>query len=261
MQGLQLFFWRLRVLVRAVALTTYIAWFHHRGRGVVRNLTRHPRGSRSWSDKTRGRYIWRVARRFWAQPIINLARARIEVIGRGYLDDTGICVVAANHESAFDIPLAVGIIEGGRFIVKKEIARLPVFGKAALHGGQIIVDRSNNAQAVVAIKAGLVVWPNARLVIFVEGTRTRTGEMGPFKKGAFHIALDTKLPIVPMAISNAFRVLPPNSIMRVTPDVHVTVEFGKPIIVHASDTVLSLMTETRAQIERMRARHAARASP
>ncbi|MSR76035.1 MAG: 1-acyl-sn-glycerol-3-phosphate acyltransferase [Candidatus Ryanbacteria bacterium] len=258
MKGFQLFFWRLSILVRAVLLTTYISWFHRRGCGAVRNLARYQ--SRA-SDKVRGRYIWRVARRFWAQPIINLTRARVEVIGREHLDDARAYIVAANHESAFDIPLAVGIVEGGRFIVKREISRLPVFGKAALHGGQIIVDRANNAQAVAAIHAGIKVWPNARLVIFVEGTRTRTGEMGPFKKGAFHIALDTKLPIIPMAISGAFRVLPPNSIMRVTPGVHVTVEFGKPIIVHEWDTVLSLMTETRAQIERMLARHASRASP
>lgn len=258
MEGFRLFFWRLSILVRAVLLTTYVAWFHHWSQGAVRILARN---RHVWGEKTRGRYIWRVARRFWAQPIINLTRARVEVIGREYLDDARACVVAANHESAFDVPLAVGIIEGGRFIVKKEISRFPVFGKAALHGGQIIVDRTNNAQAVAAIHAGMKVWPNARLVFFVEGTRTRTGELGSFKKGAFRTALDTKLPIVPMAISGAFRILPPNSIMRVTPDVHITVEFGKPINVNEWDTVLSLMTETRTQIERMLARHASYASP
>lgn len=257
MKGFRLFFWRLSILARAVFLTTYIAWFHRRGRGAVCNLARW----RWASDRVRGRYIWRVARRFWAQPIINLARARVEVIGREHLDDVGACVIAANHESAFDIPLTVGIVEGGRFIVKKEISRFPVFGKAALHGGQIIVDRADNAQAVAAIHAGMNDWPTSRLVFFVEGTRTRTGELGPFKKGAFRTALDTRLPIVPMAISGARRVLQPNSIMRVTPDVHVTVEFGKPVIVHASDTILSLMTETRTQIERMLARHASYASP
>ncbi len=258
MKGFQLFFWRLSILVRAVLLTTYIAWFHHWSQGAVRILARN---RHVWSEKTRGRFIWRVARRFWAQPIINLTRARVEVIGREYLDDVGACVIAANHESAFDVPLGVGIVEGGRFLVKREIGRFPVFGGAALHGGQIIVDRTNNAQAVAAIHAGMEAWPNARLVIFVEGTRTRTGEMGPFKKGAFRIALEHALPIIPVAISGARRVLPPNSIVRITPDVRVTVEFGKPIIVHESDTVASLMAETRTQIERMRARHASCVSP
>jgi len=264
MGNVRLFFWRLGVLWRAVVLTIYIAWVRGYGKGVVRRLAYYNRDYiffarwRRWSDKTRGRYIWRVARRYWAQPIINLSRTRVEVIGREYLDDVGACVIAANHESAFDIPLAVGIIENGRFVVKREIERLPVFGKAAFHGGQIIVDRKDNAQAVAAIKAGMKKWPHSRLVFFVEGTRTRTGEMGPFKKGAFRTALDAGLPIVPMAITNAFRVLPPNSILRVTPAVRVIVEFGRPIIIQEGDTTESLMSRARTHIQLMRARHAKR---
>ncbi|MFW6201263.1 MAG: lysophospholipid acyltransferase family protein, partial [Gemmatimonadota bacterium] len=116
-----------------------------------------------------------------------------------------------------------------RFIAKKELARIPIFGHAWIAAGHISVDRSNRAAAIESLqRAGrLVREDNSSVVIYPEGTRSPTGRMLPFKKGAFMLALHTGIEIVPVAVSGTRAILAKGE-WRVRPG-PIHVRFGEPV--------------------------------
>jgi 1-acyl-sn-glycerol-3-phosphate acyltransferase len=202
-----------------------------------------------WSERTRGRYVWRVAQKFWARWIVDRIGVRLTIEGRGTVDWSRPHIVVANHQSTLDVLLLVSLVDSGRFVAKKEVLRYPVVGAAVRHGGQIVIDRRNHAQAMAAIRHGMRVWPDSNLVFFAEGTRTRTGQLQPFKKGAFAVAREARLPILPVAISGTFDALPKGSLLRLRRRPRVRIAFGAEIPPH--EDVLALTARTREAIARM----------
>ena len=96
--------------------------------------------------------------------------------------------------------------------MKKELRRIPFVGKACVSAGHIFIDRSNSVRAKQSIeKAEERLRNGSSVVIFPEGTRTRTGKLMRFKRGAFAIAADLHLPVVPITIKGAFEVMPTDS--------------------------------------------------
>ena len=96
--------------------------------------------------------------------------------------------------------------------MKKEIKKIPLVGKACEYAGHIFIDRSNSRSAVRSIEtAGKRLINGASIVIFPEGTRTNDGEIGKFRRGAFLLASDLNLPLVPITIKGAYEALPRNS--------------------------------------------------
>jgi 1-acyl-sn-glycerol-3-phosphate acyltransferase len=204
------------------------------GRRALQVLKRHAGGTdggadRSWSDATRGRYIWRVAHKFWARWILDVGRVRMTIVGYDRVDWRQPCVVVANHQSTIDILALIAILQDGRFVAKREVLRYPVLGAAARFGAQIVIDRADHVQAMAAIRAGMRQWPRCHIVFFPEGTRTRTGQLGPFRRGAFAVARETGLAIVPVAISGTFAALAKGSLLRLGRRPAIRVEFGAPI--------------------------------
>ncbi|MFN8628179.1 MAG: lysophospholipid acyltransferase family protein [Candidatus Binatia bacterium] len=246
------------VIVLAAFLRTLLV-----GRRAVRVLQahyagggcRHPR--HAWSEAARGRYIWRVAHRFWARWILQFAGAKLSTVGYEHLDWRQPYVVVANHQSTVDILALVAIMDNGRFVAKKEVLHYPVLGGAARYGGQIVIDRGDHVQSMAAIRAGMSQWPRCHIIFFPEGTRTRSGELGSFRFGAFAVAQEMRLAIVPVAISGAFQALRKGSLLRLRRHPEIRVEFGAPISAGAAtkEEIPRLAAAVRARIADMLARH------
>lgn len=141
------------------------------------------------------------------------AAFRVRVVHRGFeqIDPQRSYMFMPNHTSIAD-PLAVGMAISQPFhcVFKKELARIPVFGWALLSLGQIMVDRENTEQARAALAevvSGLS--GNNSILIFPEGKVSQDGQLLPLKKGGFHLAIQTGLPIVPVRIEGARKVCPP----------------------------------------------------
>jgi 1-acyl-sn-glycerol-3-phosphate acyltransferase len=159
-----------------------------------------------------------------------LAGTRIVVEGRERLADHGNAMIMANHVSHLDAPvllLAFGI--DFKAVAKKEVFYLPFFNSVLRFAGFIEVDRSNRAQATRAIaRAVSALKAGACFLIFPEGTRSRTGELGPFKKGGFVVAMDAGSRIVPVALQGT-RELMPRGGFRIRPGT-VRVRVLDPVI-------------------------------
>ena len=158
-------------------------------------------------------------------------------------------IFMSNHESQLDPPVLIGILPvPAVYIAKKEVKYLPFVGWAAWVAGVIFIDRGDRDRAIRSIhEAAAEIRGGKNVVIFPEGTRSRTGEMLPFKKGGFALAMDAGVPIVPMATVGGREVLPPGS-MRLRPGRYV-VAVGDPVEASAHTDRDSLMTEVRGRIE------------
>jgi 1-acyl-sn-glycerol-3-phosphate acyltransferase len=167
--------------------------------------------------------------RFGIRLALFLAGSKVVVDGLQHLDETANTVVMANHTSLLDAPILANLIKAEfKVVAKVELFRIPFFGRCLRLAGFISVDRSNREQATQAIQKAVVSLKAGNcFLIFPEGTRSPTGALGPFKKGAFHVALDAQSRIVPVAVSGA-RELMPKGAFRVRPGT-VTVQILDPI--------------------------------
>lgn len=158
---------------------------------VVVTLVRH-----------RGDMYEKIART-WARWILWASGARVEIEGIENIPTDQPAIIASNHQSWFDVfALAAILPRRYRFIAKEELRKIPLFGLAWVSAGHISINRQDRNKAITALDAAarLVRTDNSLVVIFPEGTRSPTGELLPFKKGAFMLALRTGIAIVPTAV-------------------------------------------------------------
>ncbi|HEX6937979.1 MAG TPA: lysophospholipid acyltransferase family protein [Longimicrobiales bacterium] len=201
----------------------------------------------------RGRvYDW--AGRTWGRMMLRASGTPVSVEGIENIRRDRPQIFAANHVSWFDVwALAAEIPKRYRFVAKKELGRIPLFGPAWKAAGHISIDRSNRASAIQSLnEAGrLLKRDNSSVVIFPEGTRSRTGELLPFKKGAFMLALHTGVEIVPVAVLGTRRILPKGG-WRIRPG-PIIVRFGRPIQTeeYGEDRRDELIAEVRSRIQAM----------
>lgn len=129
------------------------------------------------------------------------------------LPDTSY-VVISNHQSSYDIFLIYGWLGLDiKWVMKKELAKIPGLGFGSKKVGHIFIDRSNSKSAMESIHAARQKLVNGTSVVFFpEGTRSRTGQLIPFKRGGFKLALELKLPILPVTLVNTRNILPPDSL-------------------------------------------------
>jgi 1-acyl-sn-glycerol-3-phosphate acyltransferase len=190
--------------------------------------------------------IW-FGRKVWGPLGLFLSGAKLDVRRMPALPP-GPVVIVSNHESVLDIWVLFCVVERSfRFIAKQELFELPIFGRYMRLGGHIPVDRGNHQRAVASLaKAGDTVRAGTSIVVFPEGTRSRTGRIQAFKKGPFVVAKQAGVPVIPIAISGSG---------AVTPSHHIAV-FPGPIRVVAGDPVdpaqfpdkESLLVEVRRRI-------------
>ena len=138
----------------------------------------------------------------WAWTNLAICGVRVRVRRLAALDPTTPYVFMSNHRSQYDIlAVVVALPEFQlRWVAKKELTRIPVFGWALKRAGHVIIDRSDSAQAVASLRAARAqMLEGISVVIFPEGTRSTAGEaLLPLKKGGFMLALETGFPIVPI---------------------------------------------------------------
>lgn len=201
--------------------------------------------------RVRGNIYW-SASRSWARWLIWASGCRVTVEGSDHIAMDRPQVFASNHVSHVDvIAIAANLPKPFRFVAKKELERIPLFGPAWKAAGHISVDRGDRASAVASLDAAgrLIRDDNSSVVIFPEGTRGTGGEMLPFKKGAFMLALHTGVEIVPVAVLGTRAILPKGSgRLRAGP---ITVRFGAPIDSSRfdDDSRDALIEEVRQRIE------------
>src|SRR6478609_5236204 len=166
----------------------------------------------------------------WCFKILENAKIDLTVTGKENLDPNAIHVVMSNHQSLYDIPVLFCVFGGRmRMVTKEELFAVPIFGPAMRNAGFISIDRSNRKRAIESLaharrelERGTPVW------IAPEGTRSKTGRLGPFKKGGFHLALETKAPILPVTVRGTNAVLPAKGV-RSTAGIPVEVILHPPV--------------------------------
>ena len=197
----------------------------------------------------------RINPRRWAAAILGAAGVRVEIEGEENLPAGAPAILVANHQSWFDVfTLAAHFPRDYRFVAKKELESVPIFGPAWQACGHVSIDRADLSKAIAALQvAGRIVREGAPVVImFPEGTRSPTGELQSFKKGAFVLAIQVGVPIVPAAILGTREVMPKGS-WRIRSG-RVRVRIGAPIPVAglAHDDREALSRVARGAIARLK---------
>jgi len=151
--------------------------------------------------------------RWWSRITCKLTFVRVKVIGLEKLNPNQSYVFALNHQSIFDVFVVYGWLPFiFKWMMKAELRKIPLIGKACESAGHIFINRSSPIEAKRSLEnAKLHLKNGVSLVVFPEGTRTRTGEIAAFKRGAFRMATDLSLPIVPVTIRGSFERMPRNS--------------------------------------------------
>jgi len=140
---------------------------------------------------------------------VRISGVRWQVVGRDRLENRNY-IFMSNHVSNLDPPLLIPLIPGRTSVlVKKELFRIPILGRAMVMGQLVPIDRSNRDAAIASVReAEQVVRSGLNMTVFPEGTRSPDGKLQPFKKGAFYLAMDTGVPIVPITIVGTEELLP-----------------------------------------------------
>ncbi len=198
--------------------------------------------------------VFHAITRIWARLILAVFGVSVTVEGTESIVPGGTYIYVANHASMFDIPAVLaGIPDAIHIMLKKELTRVPVWGWALALSPYIVIDRYKVRSASESLQqAADAIREGRSVLIFAEGTRTRTGSLLPFKRGAFSIGARSGVPILPVAINNTFSILQKGSLnVRPAP---ITIRIGTALETtgrEGRDGEVYLMDETRAQIESM----------
>ena len=183
----------------------------------------------------------------WSRLNASLTPIFVKVIGREKIEKGRSYVIISNHQSLYDIFIIYGWLGIDiKWVMKKELARIPGIGFGSRKVGHIFLDRSNSRVALESLNEAKRKLANgASVVIFPEGTRSITGQIGLFKKGAFKLALDLGLPILPITITGTKNILPTGTIDlmpgKVTMIVHEPIEIQQ----HNEESLKDLVDTAR----------------
>lgn len=167
--------------------------------------------------------------RWWGKTICRLAGVRVRVEGLEHIDPKQTYIFAANHASQFDIFVFQGYFPYDfRWIAKKELFQLPVFGRAMHRVGYIAIDRSHGRQALKSLdNAASQIAAGKSVLIFPEGTRSTDGRLQAFKTGAILLAIKAGVPIVPIGFNGSHEVLPKGKLLAHSGE--IVLRIGTPI--------------------------------
>ena len=161
---------------------------------------------------------------FWSSLIVKTSGLKLNVTGLENYDPNESYVVASNHRHLYDIPvLAIATKLNLKFIAKKELFRIPVFGWILYLVGMVKVDRKNSTKALESLKKAQQVAEEHKisLTVFPEGTRSKKPGLLPFKKGAFMTSINTNIPLLPISVEGTDKILKGFKCIPRTINVHI----------------------------------------
>lgn len=168
---------------------------------------------------------------WWAKSVNKACGVEVEIEPPPVPLEAPSYVVMANHSSHFDVLAFYATMPRAgevRPVAKRELGFIPVFGWVLAAGAAIMIDRGDREKALRSIeRAGQTIRAGASVLMFPEGTRTATGDLGTLKKGPFHLALEAQVPVLPVGITGTRDVLRPGD-WRIHPG-KVRVRVGVPI--------------------------------
>lgn len=166
---------------------------------------------------------------YWARLFCRLNFVSVSVSGRENINRDTSYVFVANHQSAYDIFSLFGWLgHNFRWMMKESLRKIPFVGWACKAAGQIFVDNSSVTSTRHTMEAAeKQLSGGMSLVVFPEGARTWDGNMRRFKKGAFRLAVEFNLPVVPVTIKGAFEVMP--RFKMLPKPGHISITIHKPI--------------------------------
>lgn len=198
--------------------------------------------------------VYDQAARCWGRALLKASGVSVRTVGFENVPTGKPVVYVSNHQSFFDIISLAATLPGTyRFVAKRELAKVPLFGQALRSAGHIYIDRQRRQAAFGAYeKAAEVIRAGTSAVVFAEGTRSRTGNLLPFKKGPFVLAIAAQVPVVPVYCAHTFDILPKGSI-RIRPH-PISLYFGTSIPTGGMDYEdrQRLLTEVRRVVEGFR---------
>lgn len=200
-----------------------------------------------WTPRIASRYIAST----WARVICWMTPVSVTVEGAENANPSKSYVVVCNHQSQYDIMLVYGWLNLDlKWVLKKELRKIPGVGIGCEKAGHIYVDRSKPELARKAVRDALdSVKDGVGVLFFPEGTRSLDGKMGPFKKGAFRVATSQKLPILPVTLIGTRDIQKAKSLLIVPGKMRMVIH--PAIEVSGADdpeTIRELITSTRTAI-------------
>jgi 1-acyl-sn-glycerol-3-phosphate acyltransferase len=188
--------------------------------------------------------------KLWAYTMLAVSFVRMEIKNKNKILKGTPYIIISNHQSHYDIITLVTTLGiQFRWIIKKEILKLPIFGYALHASRNIFIDRSNTARAIESINKGIDRLPKGvSVMVFAEGTRSPDGQIHEFKKGGFVTAVRRKIPILPVTINGSRRVMRKGSFTLKPGKIQILI--GDPIDTssYTTDTVQELIDKTRQTI-------------
>ena len=194
----------------------------------------------------------------WSKLTCMITLCPVKVIGHEKLDKKQSYIFVANHQGAYDIFLIYGYLgQPIKWVMKKSLRKIPFVGQACEAAGFIFVDNSSPKAAAKTIEEAEAKLKNgASIAIFPEGSRSKTGKMGVFKKGAYQMAMDLKLPIVPVTINGSYEVMPicsyfitPHKMELIIHDPISTEGLASENIREVAVNIRSITDQSRSEIE------------
>ncbi len=193
--------------------------------------------------------LYFIISKIFSKGILLIGGVKLKITGFENFNRKGTYVFVSNHSSQFDIPaLQFGIPQKFSIVYKKELGKIPLFGWQMSIGPYIMIDRQNMESALKSIEHAkkMMTGKNISVLLFAEGTRSKTGEVQPFKRGAFYLASRVGFPIVPVTVSGTEKILPKGKLKIKSGTINI--HFDKPIPtenVHSRTDELELMEKVR----------------
>lgn len=191
----------------------------------------------------------------WAKRIVQLTGSTVQVSGEEHIPKEGAVLFVSNHQGNFDIPVLIGYIDKPKaFISKIEIKKLPLIGSWMQVMNCIFMDRKDLRQQLRAINEGVELLKKGySLVIFPEGTRSKSDQMNRFKPGSLKLAIKTGVPIVPVTIKGTYKIMENNRFGFLLKPAHVEVVISPAIYTNTYEKID--INELAHQLEETIAEH------
>ncbi|MDD5456071.1 MAG: lysophospholipid acyltransferase family protein [Candidatus Margulisbacteria bacterium] len=195
-------------------------------------------------------YYYSVFARAWARTILFLCGLYPKITGR--MSDAGKSYIYIfNHQSQLDILIALAVLPPGfLFIAKEELFNIPLLGSSMKKCGYIAINRKNTKKARETIEQiNEMVRKGTSILIFPEGTRSRTGKLGTVKRGTIMIAFDTETPLLPVVLNPAYKVMPKGSLFLKRQPIRLV--FGHPLVFDWTNRSREYSIKTAENIEKI----------